>query len=194
MKSKILVFLGPPYAGKDTQARILSKKINLPVLSMGERIRSALTKGNNRIKRAYAKYAMKGKNLPTSVKFPLLKAEMDKFVKKGFILNNYPANKDDLRYLMKYLKKRGLEITAVVNIEIPEEEIVRRMKKTNRNRLDDQPAVVGARLRQQTAEREEVLSFFKKRGIVIQIDGVGKVGDIHAKILDSILPLVRQRG
>ena len=106
----IIVFIGPPYAGKDTQGKLLSQQFgNMPIFSMGHLIREARESGNKTFIKAYDNYSLKGLHLPTAIKFPLLKDKMDQ-AKTEFILDNFPATKGDLEMLNDYLSKTNKKI------------------------------------------------------------------------------------
>ena len=74
----ILVFLGPPYSGKGTQAKLLAKQLKIPVFSMGLLIREAYEKKDPKAVKGYEQYAMRGMHLPNKLKFHLLKEKLDK--------------------------------------------------------------------------------------------------------------------
>src|SRR3989344_1996358 len=122
----IVVFIGPPYAGKDTQGKLLSQKFgNMPIFSMGGFIREARERGDETFIKAYEEYSLKGLHLPTAIKFPLLKEKMDQ-AREGFILDNFPATKDDFTMLNDYLSKTNKKINKVIYLHISEEEMEKR--------------------------------------------------------------------
>ena len=73
----ILVFLGPPYSGKGTQAELFAKELSLPFFSLGELIRDAYKRKDSKVVEGYESYGMKGFHLPNNLKFYLLKEKMD---------------------------------------------------------------------------------------------------------------------
>ncbi len=172
----IIVFTGPPLAGKGTQAQLLSKQLSLPLISIGTLLRENEGKG-------YEQYAMQGKNLPTELKFGLLSEKMDQCL-DGFILENFPATKDDLMALVDYLEKHSLKIDVVFHITISEEEMKKRM--VSRGRIDDTDEIVMKRRKLQTLDREPVVDYFRELGILTEVSGDGSIEEVQEKIQEVI--------
>src|SRR3990167_3582095 len=105
----IVIFIGPPFSGKDTQAKLLGKEKNLPVFSMGALIRDAYERKDPRAIEGFEQYSMKGFHLPTQLKFGWLKEKLDTN-KDGFILDNFPATQEDLDTFNDNLLKNNLKI------------------------------------------------------------------------------------
>jgi adenylate kinase len=182
----IIVFIGPPYAGKDTQGKLLSKKFNnMPIFSMGHLIREAREKGNENIVKAYEDYSLKGLHVPTKIKFPLLKEKMDQ-ARDGFILDNFPATKDDLETLNNYLFQTNKKIDKVIYLDISKEEMQKRFKIASRGRKDDHPEIIIARRDIQGQDRIPVLKFYKKQNLLSKIKGEGDINKIHEEILKEL--------
>lgn len=175
----IIIFIGPPFSGKDTQTNLLSKELNLPVFSMGELIRKAVKAGDPKAIEGFEEYAMKGKHLPNSLKFYLLEQKMDE-AKKGFILDNFPATKEDLEVLLSYLEKHKLKIDKAFNLWISEGEMKKRINE--RGRQDDDPQIISERRKNQDKDRMPVADYFKEKGILEEINGEGEIEEIHKEI------------
>ena len=122
-----IVFIGPPYAGKGTQTDLLSKRLRIPVYSMGALIREAYRKKDPNAIKGYENYSLKGKHLPTSLKFSFLKEKLDKSL-NGFILDNFPATEEDLGVFNGYLNNNQKKIDKVIYLKISEKEMQNRMK------------------------------------------------------------------
>lgn len=178
------MFVGPPYAGKDTQAKLLAKKLDLPVFSMGQLIREAREAGNPKAIEGFQNYSLKGLHLPISLKFDLLKEQMDKS-KKGFILDNFPATKEDLEAIIDYLNKYSLKVSKVFYLYISEEEIMKRMR-LNRGRLDDSPEIVMKRVEVQNKDRIPVLEYFKEIGVLKKINGEQSIEKVQSDIINQL--------
>ncbi len=181
----IIVFLGPPYAGKGTHSAFLGQKLNIPVFSMGALIRQAHDKGDEVIKDAYERYALKGLNVPTHIKFDLLKKAM---IQAGdnFILDNFPATEDDLKVLSDFLKERNLSIDKVLHMKTSEEEMIKRLKNISRGRADDDPEIVRARREIQDKERKPVIEYFKNQGILTEVNSEGSIEEVNRKIEEAM--------
>lgn len=181
----IVVFIGPPYAGKDTQGKLLSRKFGIPIFSMGGLIREARERGNQTFIKAYEEYALKGLHLPTAIKFPLLKEKMDQ-VKNGFILDNFPATEDDLTMFKNYLLQTDKKINRVIYLYISEEEMKKRFKNAFRGRKDDDPDIIAARREIQDKDRVPVVNYYKSHNQLCEINGEGDISKIHEKILEEV--------
>lgn len=182
----IVVFIGPPYAGKDTQGKLLSQKFgNIPIFSMGGLIREARERGDKTFIKAYEEYSLKGLHLPTAVKFPLLKEKMDQ-ANNGFILDNFPATADDLEIFNNYLLDTNKKIDRVIYLYISEEEMKKRLKNAFRGRRDDDPDIVAARKEIQDHDRIPVLKYYKSQNQLSEINGKGDIDKIHKEILEEL--------
>lgn len=179
----ILVFLGPPYSGKGTQAELLSKQLKIPVFSMGLLIREAYENKDPKVVRGYEQYAMRGRHLPNKLKFHLLKKKLDEN-KGNFILDNYPATQEDLNALMNYLSKRFLQVNKVFHINISVAEMEKRM--VDRGRKDDKFEIVMRRREIQDKDRLSVLTYFNSKRLLEEINGEGSIEQIHRKIQKSL--------
>jgi adenylate kinase len=178
----IIIFLGPPYSGKGTQAEILAKKLNLPVFSMGAIIRKAYNENYPGAKEAYENYSLKGLHLPNEIKFPWLTKNLDGH--QNFILDNYPAMQEDLDTFNNYLAEHHLQINKVFIINISIEEMKRRM--VQRGREDDKPEVVMERRAIQDKDRIPILNYFREKGMLIEIDGEGSIDEVQARITEAL--------
>ncbi len=179
----ILIFIGPPFAGKDTQTKLLSEKLHIPVFSMGAIIRAAYAKGDPRAVKGFEEYSMKGLHVPDDLKFPLLKEKMDS-ANGGFILDNFPGSQEDVTTFNTYAVQNKLTVDAVFLVNISEEEMYRRM--TARGRKDDTKEIVMKRREIQDLDREAVISYYKEKGILHEINGEESVADVHAHIVSVI--------
>jgi adenylate kinase len=179
----ILIFLGPPYSGKGTQAQILGKELKLPTFSMGELIREGNRVGNPKAVEGYQNYTVKGLHVPNSLKFDLLKEKMDEN-ENGFILDNYPATQEDLDTLNNYLSQNSLQVDKVFYISISAEAMKARI--TERGRDDDKLEIVLTRKEVQDKDRLPVLQYFREKNMLTEINGEGAIEDVQAKIREVL--------
>lgn len=181
----IIIFLGPPFSGKTTQAELLSIELGMPFFSMGNIIREAYRCGNPEAVEGFEKYSMRGKHVPISLKFSLLKEKLDK-AKHGFILDNFPATKEDLDTFTQYLKEHSLSTNYVFHLLLTGDEIEKRMM--SRGRFDDTPEVVERRLELQDKDRIPVLDYFRGKGILREVHGNGErsIDMIHQDIMQLL--------
>ncbi|CAN5209436.1 adenylate kinase [soil metagenome] len=179
----IIIFTGPPFAGKDTQAKIISEKMGLPVFSMGQLIREAYKAGNPKAVEGFEQYSMKGLHLPTGLKFDLLQEKIEK-TGSGYILDNFPGTQEDLDTYLAYLQEKNQHVDCVIYIHISPEEMLKRMK--SRGRADDTPEIVLKRRDVQDKDREKIIAYFTAKGILEEIDGEGDIESIDKQIIERI--------
>ncbi len=179
----ILIFLGPPYSGKDVQAKALSRKLNLPVFSMGALIREGYKNGDPKAIEGFEQYSLKGLHLPNSLKFHLLQVKLDQN-KAGFILDNYPATQEDLDTLSNYLSQNSLNIDKVFYITISVEEMNKRMAE--RGRADDAPEIILRRREEQDKDRIPVLNYFRNKGLLVEINGEKSIAEIEQEVVEKL--------
>lgn len=178
----IIIFIGPPFAGKDTQANLLSKKLSLPLFSMGGLIRDAREKGNEIIANAYKKYTLHGLHIPINIKFGLLKKKLDS-LHDGFILNNFPATFEDLNVFNKYLTGRNLSVDKVFYLYISKEIMQGRFKHSLRKRQDDDSSIILTRRVVQDKDRIPVVNYFRNLGVLVEVNGERDIDAVHKDIM-----------
>ncbi|MFH1186789.1 MAG: nucleoside monophosphate kinase [Candidatus Levyibacteriota bacterium] len=179
----IVVFIGSPFSGKGTQAKLLGEKLNIPVFGMGNLIRKAYEKGDKRAIEGFRKYSMEGMHLPVSLKFDFLKKEMDK-AGKNFILDNFPANKGDLEALNDYFKENDLKVDKVFYLNVSQEEMKRRY--IFRGRKDDDLKVTKKRREIQDKDRLSVLKYFDEKDLLIKVNGENSIKKIQDELLANL--------
>ena len=210
-----LILLGPPGAGKGTQARMLGEKINAPQISSGDLLREAVRKSTALGLQAKA-FMDKGALVPDELVLKMIDARLDDAdAKPGFILDGFPRSVPQAEALGAMLKARGETISKVVAIDVPDEELVKRIsgrrtcKTCNEmyhiafdppkkpgvcnkcggklyQRSDDHEDTVRNRLKVYNESTRPLLDYYGKAGLLTQIDGVGKTEDILHAILTAL--------
>lgn len=177
-----LVLVGPPGAGKGTQAAVLSERLDVPHISTGDLFRANI--GNETSLGQKAKsYMDAGDLVPDEVTNEMVRDRMaDSDAQKGFLLDGYPRNTSQADVLSEILASNGVELTAVVQFDVPEEELVRRM--LDRGRSDDTEDVIRRRLAVYREETEPLLQYYADR--VVQIDAVGTVEEISDRAEEAL--------
>jgi len=181
----IIIFIGPPFAGKDTQANLLSKALSLPLFSMGGLIREARESGDKAISDAYKKYTLHGLHVPIDIKFDLLKKKLDS-LNTGFILSNFPATLEDLNAFNQYLKERNLIVDKVFYLNISKDVMRKRFENSLRKRPDDDPNIILERREIQDRDRIPVINHFRNLGTLEELDGEGDIDVVQKKILNFL--------
>lgn len=179
----MIIFIGPPFSGKDSQAKLLGSEFNIPVFSMGALIREAYERKDPKGIEGFEQYSMKGLHVPIRLKFDLLKEKIEK-TDNGFIIDNFPATQEDLDTFKEYLSSKNLKVDYVFYVYISREEMIKRL--TKRGREDDKLEIVLKRKENQDRDREAVIEYFKNQGLLREIDGSGSIDQVHERVMRYI--------
>ncbi|MEO0143750.1 MAG: adenylate kinase [candidate division WOR-3 bacterium] len=171
-----IIFLGPPGAGKGTQAEIISKKYNIKKISTGDILRSEMENGTELGKIA-KQYMEKGELVPDEIMIKIIENHIKNL--NSFILDGFPRTLNQALELEKITK-----IDKVIYINVPDEEIKNRLLK--RGRLDDKPEVIENRIKVYREQTQVLIDYYKKKGILYEIDGMGSIEEISKRI-ESVL-------
>lgn len=178
-----LLLLGPPGAGKGTQAERLSAKLGIPHISTGEILRAEVAKGSELGLRA--KEAMeRGALVTDDLMLDIVQARLhDEDCRFGFILDGFPRS---LGQAVGFEKSCGFHASnlKVLSLEVPPEELVQRM--TQRGREDDREDVIRQRLAVYRSQTEPLRDFYRERKALVEIDGVGSMDDVFGRLLNRL--------
>ncbi|GGC77099.1 adenylate kinase [Hoyosella rhizosphaerae] len=177
-----IVLLGPPGAGKGTQAAILSEKLGIPHISTGDLFRANIGQGTPLGLEAKS-YTDAGKLVPSDITNRMVEQRIEEpDASNGFLLDGYPRTVDQAEALEKMLDEHGTSLDAVVSFVVDEDVVVARMLE--RGRADDNEDVIRTRLHVYRDETAPLLSHYEK--IVKTVDGVGEVDEINARALKAL--------
>jgi adenylate kinase len=206
-----LMMLGPPGAGKGTQAQRLAEAHGIPQISTGDMLRGARRKGTE-LGRKAAKFMDAGELVPDEVVIGIVAERLEEDdASKGFILDGFPRTVGQA----DALRDMGVELEAVVNIKVSEKEVIRRLggrlscpecgatfheefKAPSEDGLcdecghelmrreDDQPEAIRERLRQYRASTEPLVEFYDDLGVLEDVDGEGSPDEVYTRIEDAI--------
>ncbi len=177
-----LVLLGPPGAGKGTQASLLSDSLKIPHISTGDLFRANISQGTELGKQAQ-EYMDAGKLVPTSVTADMVRDRLNQEdAQHGFLLDGFPRTIEQAELLEAMLQEDGVALDAVVNYVVSEDVVVERMLARGRN--DDNEATIRTRL---GVYRDETAPLIEHYGdVIVNIDAEGTVEDISAATLDAL--------
>ena len=182
-----LLIVGPPGAGKGTQAVLLSEAFGIPTISTGDIFRSNIAEGTALGTRVKA-IVDAGDYVPDALTNELVKSRLEEAdAAGGFLLDGYPRTPEQVDYLDALLASHGHAIDAVVRLVADQEEVVRRLRQRalEQGRVDDSEDAI--RHRQEVYQRETapVLEMFREQGLLIEVDGLGSVDEVSDRIWDA---------
>lgn len=189
-----IVIFGAPGSGKGTQSAYLREHFNLEHISTGDMLRSEIKKGSATGKLAH-ELISEGHLVPDDLIIRMLDERLDGIVgKEGVIFDGFPRTVVQARALEDMLARRGQSVTALVDLEVEEEELVQRIIERGKvsGRTDDNEQAVQERLKAYHTATEPVLDYFGRGGKVIRIEGTGAIEAIAKRIIEAIEAFVQK--
>ncbi len=210
-----IIMLGPPGAGKGTQAKMLVEKLGIPQISTGDMLRAAVKEGTPMGLKA-KEYMDGGKLVPDEVVIGIVKDRLGAAdCAKGFILDGFPRTIPQAEALDKVLSEMGKKIEYVVNVAVPESELLDRLtgRRTCKKcgamyhvkfnapkqegvcdkcggelyqRDDDKEETILNRLKVYNDQTAPLIEYYKKQGVLVDIDGSKEIKDIFAEICTAL--------
>ena len=186
----ILIFFGPPGAGKGTQAKFIAKKLNIVHLSTGDILRKQLLE-KNRLSIALKKIMDSGQLVTDNVLNKIISERLNNIdCSNGFILDGYPRTMEQAIFLESTLKAKNLKIDYILDFIIKEEAIIQRIKArfVAENRDDDDDDVIKTRIANYYKETKPLSNFYKNGffSAYCTIDGNQKIKKLNTDILKII--------
>ena len=181
-----IIFFGPPGAGKGTQAKIISKNLNLPHLSTGDILRSKIEQ-NDTLSLEVKDIIAKGKLVPDDILNKIVSEKLVNDCKNGFILDGYPRTIDQSLFLNNLLNDKSLRLNYIfdigLNFNLLKQRILNRSIKENRE--DDNADVIKTRYEEYVNTSQKVSDFYKLkfREIFYEVDGDAEIDEITTKII-----------
>ncbi|HEV8116890.1 MAG TPA: adenylate kinase [Thermoanaerobaculia bacterium] len=185
-----VVFLGPPGSGKGTQAKLLAERLKVPAISTGEILRKAVRDGTPL--GICAKGVMEAGDLVSDDLMIELARERlaEPDARKGFILDGFPRTVDQAAALDGLLGGNEERVSSVINFSVPESVLIGRLegRSGSESRADDSRETVVERLRVYRQKTEPVIEFYRQRGLLTELDGVGEMAEIADRIYRAVAP------
>ena len=204
-----IVFVGPPGAGKGTQAQVLCDKWGIPQIATGDMLRAAKAAG--KLPAELVAQMSSGGLVPDDVVVSLIGSRtLEPDAKKGFLLDGFPRTVPQAKALDALLSSRGQSLDVVLALDVPKDLLVERavLRRTDKrtgqiyhlkykppppdaeleHRADDREEVVRNRVETYERMTTELLPYYAERGLLRRIDGVGSVEEITARIRASLGP------
>ncbi|MEU7038030.1 MULTISPECIES: adenylate kinase [unclassified Streptomyces] len=211
-----IVLVGPPGAGKGTQAAFLAKNLDIPHISTGDLFRANISQGTELGMKAKA-YMDAGDLVPDEVTIGMAKDRMEQAdAANGFLLDGFPRNVAQAEALDVVLKAEDMQLDAVLDLEVPEDEVVKRIagRRICRNdsahvfhvtytppksegvcdvcggelyqRDDDSEETVRRRLEVYHTQTEPIIDYYRAQNLVVTISALGKVDEVTAKAMAAL--------
>ena len=210
-----MVLLGPPGAGKGTQAKLLQERFKACQVSTGDILRKAVAEQTPLGKQA-AQYIKQGALVPDPLIVNLVAERLqDKDCEKGFILDGFPRTISQAESLDEILTRMGLTLDRVLSVQVPHSVIVQRLagRRTCKGcgalyhltldppdkegvcdrcggelyqRDDDREETITARLKVYETQTAPLMNYYRERGLLRDIDGVGKVDEIRSRVIEVL--------
>jgi adenylate kinase len=183
-----IVFIGPPGAGKGTQAERMIAAYKLAHLSTGDMLRAARD-ARTEVGLTAEKFMSAGQLVPDDVIVAIIGERLDApGCRSGYLLDGFPRTIAQAEALDRMLLDKGTPLDGVLELRVPEEELFRRL--AGRGRADDTPEVIRERLVAYRRQTEPLLDYYGKRGLLKVIDGLGTVDQIFARIRVVLDPML----
>jgi adenylate kinase len=178
-----LVLLGPPGAGKGTQAEVLGRHLGIPAISTGDMLREAVAAGSE-LGRRVETIMISGSLVDDATMAEVVRERLAKAdAARGFLLDGYPRTLPQAETLAGILGELGGGLDAVLLVDVPEEELVRRTLA--RGRADDKEGVIRERLRVYREKTAPLIGYYRERGLLREINGNRPIEEVTARLLDA---------
>jgi adenylate kinase len=183
-----LLIMGPPGAGKGTQAGRIGAHFGVPAISTGDMFR-AMRGLDTPLAKQVQEIMASGAYVPDEVTNRVVAERLlADDCAKGFLLDGYPRTLQQVEYLDATLDEGGRQLDAVISLQADSDEVVRRLLKRGETsgRDDDNEATIRARQDTYTAETAPLLDVYRERGLLVEVDGLGAVDEVSQRLFAAL--------
>lgn len=184
-----VVFMGPPGAGKGTQAAVLASRLGIPHISTGDIFRANVAEGTELGKQAQ-QFMDAGEYVPDSVTNAMVRDRLTHDdCRPGFLLDGYPRTVEQVAELDAMLRSAGHSLDVVVELTVDIDEVVSRLVKRahEQGRTDDTEDVIRRRLEVYGEQTAPLIDTYSQRGILVQVDGMGLIEEISERLFAVVV-------
>lgn len=183
-----MLIVGPPGAGKGTQASRITTAYGIPDISTGDIFRANI-KNETPLGLKVKAIVDAGDYVPDSLTNELVTARIaEDDAKNGFLLDGYPRTLDQVAYLDELLEKNGQKLDAVIQLVADQDEIVARLTKRAREqgRADDSEEAIRHRQQVYVRETSPLIDVYRSRGLLVEVDGLGEMDEVAERIKSAL--------
>jgi adenylate kinase len=183
-----LILMGPPGAGKGTQAKVISGRLGVPAISTGDIFRANVSQ-ETPLGLEAKRYMDAGEYVPDEVTNAMVRSRIaEPDAEGGFLLDGYPRTVAQVEELDPMLSDSGHELDAVVVLTVDQEELVARLLKRAEieGRADDTEDVIRKRQQVYADQTAPLIAVYRDRGLLREVDGMGSVDDVSARVFAAL--------
>ena len=187
-----LIFMGPPGAGKGTQAQVVAERYSIPAISTGDIFRKNVSEGTELGIQAQ-RFMDAGEYVPDELTNLMVRNRIDEpDADRGFLLDGYPRTLAQVEELDGMIKHTGHVLDAVVVLTVDQEELVQRLlqRAETEGRADDTEDVVRRRQEVYHDQTAPLIDVYRDRGLMIEVDGMGEVDEVSKRVLDALVDVM----
>ena len=185
--NQVIIFLGPPGAGKGTQAERLADEKNLVKISTGDMMRAERERGTE-LGKIVGPLLDAGALVPDSLLLPIVRAALSSMLPLRVVLDGFPRNPNQAHVLDETLESLHTGVDKVILLEVPEAVVISRIvtRGNSSGRSDDTEDTARARQQVYLAETQPLVDFYDSQGKLARVDGLGSMDEVYERILEVV--------